>query len=166
MNWWQKFIRMVENFLVNIHPSPTITPMTEPEETNQIETQVPAVNPDALLPWTSIENNRHNVRALCDLAGLSEADKNTISQVIHCESNYNPACVHPNIVNGITASTDYGICQINDFYHIGPNKDFETVQYVLDNPEACVNWMIKMFKAGELKLWVCYLKSLYENYSS
>lgn len=138
---------------------PMITDMNEPVTT-------PPQNPDALFPWTSIENNRHNVRALCDLAGLSESDKNLISQVIHCESNYNPACVHPNIVNGVTTSTDYGICQINDYFHIGPGKDFETVQEVLDNPEADVNWMIRMFKAGELKLWVCFLKGMYEQYSS
>lgn len=40
MNWWQNIIRVVENFLVNIHPSPTITPV-EPEETAQIPQSAP-----------------------------------------------------------------------------------------------------------------------------
>lgn len=166
MNWFVTLLVKFDNFCEwcaiqyntrNMEPTP-------PEQPNHLPADL--LNPDALLPWTSIENNRHNVRALCDLAGLTEEEKNKISQVIHCESNYNPACVHPNIVNGIVSSTDFGIAQINDFWHIGPGKDFETSQYVLDNPKECIEWMIKQFKAGNLRLWVCYNKSLYENYSS
>lgn len=122
-------------------------------------------NPDALLMWNNAQNCRHNVRAICDLEGLNEQQKNDLSGTIHCESNYNPNCVHPNVVNGITTSTDYGICQINDYFHIGIGKDFPSVEYVLQNPEACVRWMCKQWLAGNGRLWVCYLKNIYTHYT-
>jgi hypothetical protein len=133
------------------------------------ETVPPVVSPanvDTLVPWTGTENCRHNVRVLCDLEGLTEQQKDDLSATVHCESNYNPACVHPNIVNGKTASTDYGICQINDYWHIGEGKDFPSSDYVLQNPDACVRWMCQQWKAGNANAWVCHLKGLYLNYSS
>lgn len=125
---------------------------------------VPGV--DTLEPWTDAVSNRHNVRVICDQEGLSVQQKNDLSATLHCESNYNPACIHPNIVEGRVTSTDYGICQVNDYYHIGPGKDFPSAQYVLDNPEACVRWMCRQWKAGNGRLWVCYSKSMYKEYSA
>ncbi len=133
---------------------------------NMNQTPMPPANPDALLPWTTTANCRHNCRALADLEGLSVAQKNMMSSVIHCESNYNVNCVHPNIVSGKTVSTDFSICQINDYYHIGAGKDFPSVEYVMTNPEACVRWMCKMVKAGKINLWVCASKNLYTMYSA
>ena len=126
---------------------------------------VPSI--DTLIPdWTNHANARHNVRVLCDLEGLTEKQKNDLSQTVHCESNYNIECVHPNIVNGQVSSTDYGICQINDYWHIGTGKDFPSVAFVMANPEATVRFMCKQFKAGNARAWVCYLKNMYLNYSS
>lgn len=124
-------------------------------------------NPDALFAdWSIKENARHNVRAICDQEELTEQQKNDLSKTVHCESNYEISIVHPNIVNGIVTSTDYGIAQINDYWHIGLGKDFPSSQYVLENPEACIRWMARQWKAGNAKAWVCYLKGMYENYSS
>ena len=124
------------------------------------------MNPDALLPWDTADNCRHNVRAICDLEGLTEVQKDNLSKTIHCESNYNPACVHPNTFNGKVSTTDYGICQINDYWHIGPGKDFPSSEYVLQNPEACVRWMCNQWKAGNANAWVCHSKGLFNNYSA
>lgn len=142
----------------SIVPSePSISPVVAPGAAI-----VPIPNPDALLPWTTPDNCRHNVRALADLEGLSEDQKNLMSQVIHCESNYNPACVHKNIVNGVVASTDNGICQWNDYYHgseITPDQ-------ALNNPEMAVRLMCTYMKQGLIKEWVCFSKAMYLQYSS
>lgn len=148
-----------------VAPAPvpvTIIPK-EPVKTDSMEPTTE--NPDVLVEWVGEENCRHNVRVLCDFEGLPFAEKNALSQTIHCESNYNPACVHPNMVGDTVASTDFGICAINDFYHIGPGKDFPNSQFVLDNPEACVRWMCKQWLAGNGKLWVCYLRNMYLNFT-
>lgn len=132
----------------------------------ETESVPPVVNVDTLVPWTGKENCRHNVRVICDLEGLNEEQKNDLSSTVHCESGYKPLCIHPNIVSGRTASTDFGIAQINDYYHIGEGKDFSSTQYVLDNPEACIRWMCKQWLAGNGRLWVCKLKNMNLNYSS
>ena len=122
-------------------------------------------NVDTLVPWTGKENCRHNVRVICDLEAFSEVMKDDLSSTVHCESNYNPACVHPNIFNGKVSTTDYGIAQINDYWHIGEGKDFPSTQFVLDNPEACIRWMCKEFLAGRGREWVCKLRSLNKMYT-
>ena len=45
-------------------------------------------NPDVLLPWDTHGNIRHNVRALCDLEGLTFAQKNELCATVACESNF------------------------------------------------------------------------------
>lgn len=143
---------------------PEKIPEQEEPASVEVTPSVPAV--DTLEPWSDPISNRHNVRVICDQEGLSVQQKNDLSMTLHCESNYNPACVHKNVVNGKVTSTDYGICQINDYYHIGPGKDFPSVQFVLDNPEACVRWMCSQWKVGNGKLWVCYSKGLYKSYAA
>jgi hypothetical protein len=137
----------------------------------ETESVPPVVSPtkvDTLVPWTGTENCRRNVRVLCDLEGLTEQQKDDLSATVHCESGYNPAAVNKNIdpKTGKLSSTDYGVAQINDFWHIGEGKDFPSVQYVLDNPEACIRYMCQQWKAGNGREWVCYLKNMYLNYSS
>lgn len=101
---------------------------------------------------------------VCKEKSLGIKMTSDLYKTIHCESDFNPKCVHPNIVNGHVSSTDYGICQINDYWHIGAGKDFPSVDYVLNHPEACVRFMCDMFLAGKARLWVCYLRGMYLNY--
>lgn len=139
-------------------PAPKPTPTTP--------TQAPApVNPDALNPWDqSIAGNEHNVRALCDLAALALLGKNIITACVEIESNFqnyyigttNPV-IHRNILNGKVESTDWGICQWNDFYHIGAGKDFASTDAVMANPTAAVNKMIAYYKAGRINQWSSYV---------
>jgi len=136
-----------------------------------METTTTPVNPDVLLPWGNAADNRHNVRVLCDLAGMAFSDKNILCAVVGGESgwlNYLPdgnPVKHENLgVNGSLLSTDWGICQINDYWHIGQGKDFPTAEYVMANPEAVVNWMITMYKEGNIKDWDAYLSGNYKKY--
>lgn len=66
--------------------------------------------------------------------------------------------------NGKVLSTDFGIAQINDYWHIGNGKSFPSVEYVLANPDKVVMWMADMWKAGKGKLWVAYSGGYYKKY--
>lgn len=165
MNWFQKLVAVFNSFLENwdrnvpSEQQPMNTPDTPPEA------PIAPVEPPKYL-WDTTEHARHSVRLICDEEGLSVKEKNDLSATIHCESNYNPKCIHKNLVNGKVQTTDFGICQVNDYWHIGPGKDFPSVDYVLNNPDACVRWMCKQWRMGRGKLWVCYLKNMYKNYSA
>lgn len=136
----------------------------EPSQPPGIDhTATPVPDPDALLPWTSPENNRHNVRAIADLEGLTIPQKNLMSQVIHCESGYLTTIRHPNLNDeGKVMSTDFGICQWNDYYH----GSEITPEEAIDNPEMAVRLMCEYVKSGRIKQWVCYSSNLYKNYSA
>ncbi len=125
----------------------------------------PPLNPDVLTTWDTPANCEHNVRVLCDFNFLTPQDKDIIQACVHQESNFNNKAInHNRNWLGKIISTDWGICQINDFYHIGPGKDFPNVQYVLDNPDKAVIYMINMFKIGHLDLWVSYSSGAYRKY--
>lgn len=179
MEWIIKIIEAVLAWFQSAHPPvvPQVEPVV-PTPPPAVSTPVkpretPVAGPpiDTLGPWDTPENCRQNVRVLCDLSGLSLANKNIITACVQVESgwqNYLPdgrPVTHRNLnKDGSLASTDFGICQINDFYHIGPGKDFPSVQYVLDNPQKAVQFMIDMFKAGKLDLWVSYSSGAYKKY--
>ena len=134
---------------------------------NYKKSMEPPVNPDLLMPWDGPTNNRHNLRAKCDLAGLLVDEKNTLSQVINCESGYDNHSVNYNRNNkGVVTSIDYGIFQINTRYHIGPQADFPSVEYVLQNPDKVCDWYIEMYKAGHLNWWCAFENGSYKNYSA
>lgn len=125
----------------------------------------PPENPDTMLPWEDKKgsaNNRHNVRVRCDLAGLSLYGKDTITACVQQESDFWPGATNQNTNHaGTVLSTDWGIVQINDYYHIGQGKEFPSVQFVIANPTADVDWMIAMYKSGLLHEWVSYSSGAY-----
>jgi hypothetical protein len=132
------------------------------------ELHSPLIVPVAeVLKWDTRANASHSVRVLCDNSGLNLNEKNLIWACIHQESNFltNPI---PNKnkdpKTGVVWSTDYGIVQVNDNFHIGKGKDFPSVQYVLDNPEKCVQWMINMYKIGRLSMWSSYTSGAYKKF--
>jgi len=127
---------------------------------------VAASNPDVPNPdWTYRPYAYHNVRVICDLAGLSLAEKNLICACIRVESDFDIGAKHENKdANGNVLSTDWGIVQVNDFYHIGPGKDFPDVEYVLSHPQECVQYMVNMYKHGLLKMWVSFSSGAYKQY--
>lgn len=126
------------------------------------------MNPDCITyPWDTPQHIYHNVRVLCDNAGLTVDEKNTICACIYQESRFNPEAInHNKNAAGTILSTDYGICQINDFYHIGSGKEFPSATFVLNNPGADVKWMISMYQHGLLKQWVSYSSGAYKQWLS
>lgn len=158
-------------------PAPTPAPLPTPVATVP-PAPIPAPVPSSPLLFDTPQNARHSVRVMCDNAGLSIVPnvlihgreylaKDVICACIEVESqfyNYLPSgnpTKHQNIVGGKVSSTDWGICQINDYYHIGKGKDFPSVDYVMANPDKAVQFMIDCYKAGELKLWVSYSSGQY-----
>ncbi len=111
--------------------------------------------------WGKPKNAWHNVRVLCDRAGLSLAEKNVICQCIYQESTFLNSAIGRN-----SGSTDWGLVQVNDYWNIGPGKPFPSVAYVVNHPEECVNWMIKMYKQGQLKLWASCSSGAYKKWGA
>lgn len=164
-NVWAKILSILQS-IVNIQKK-------QVDEVIPIDATPPPpaqpITPDSLVPkylWDTPENARHSVRVICDEEGLSVADKNTLCSVISCESGFNTQAKNENKdTSGKVVSTDYGICQFNDFYYIGSGKPIASVDEALNNPEKCVRVMIQQFKAGNLKHWVCFSSGKYKSYS-
>lgn len=148
-------------------PAPTPVPTPEPAEPE-------LVHPLLKYDWSTIESSRHTVRVICDEEGLPVKQKNDLCGTVGAESGWQSyylkgpklgqPVIRENFKNGKVWSTDFGVAQINDYYHIGAGKDFPSSQYVLDNPEACIRWMCKQWKAGHQDWWVAHKNKSYLNY--
>lgn len=165
-------------YLINVFVKKPVQAPPTPVQPAPIQ----APSTPALL-WDTPQNSRHSVRVVCDDRGLSltktflasngkyYVPKDVICAVIEGESQfYNYLSGKPlKKINyekdGKTvSSTDWGICQINDYYHIGTGKDFPSVDYLMAHPQEAVAFMVDMMKAGRLTLWVAYLNGSYEKY--
>ena len=168
----EQLIRWLKNFL--------LIPVKPIEAIEPIEVAVSPVSPmkeiktpvEKEIPylWDTPEFARHSIRVIADEENLSLKDKNLLCAVIKAESGFKNTAINKNRnTKGETTSTDWGICQINDYWHIGKwadgkNKSFPSVEYVLQNPDKVVRWMIKMLKAGKINLWSAYVNGSYKKY--
>lgn len=166
---WKRFFNWIDTFLINwdSNVSPIAMPMNTPDPTPSVAL---LWNTDPLAYVVGADGNqhpysvngRHSVRVLCDDMGLTVAEKNVIAACVMQESGFmnllpdGTPVFHENMVGSRLASTDWGIVQCNDYWHIGPKSDFPSVQYVVDNPEVMVRWMIQLSKEGKLNLWASY----------
>lgn len=111
--------------------------------------------------WDTRERVIHSIRLICDEELLTLEQKNTLCATIHCESGFNTKAICRNKdVNGVLRSTDWGICQWNDYWH---GKEI-TPDQSMNNPEKAVRLMCKYWKQNLRKQWVCYSKGLYKQY--
>jgi len=134
--------------------------------TTPLPSVVPVV-PDEVDPPEPVqpkpETMQEMVIRVAQEEGLSEEMKKRIYKTIQCESNFNPNAKNENKDNGGNVrSTDWGICQYNDYYYIGIGRPIPSVHFALNEPEKCVRTMCKEFKAGRASHWECY-KKLYPN---
>lgn len=145
-------------------PQPSIIPAEA--TASSVPVLAPVESIDTLYPsWATQQDAYHNARVLCDNSGLTLAEKNLISACLYQESRFKVGAVNHN-ENGVgdILSTDYGIAQINDFYHIGAGKDFPSVEYVMDNPAKTVQFMINKYLQGRLSMWVSYSSGDYKQW--
>lgn len=128
------------------------------------KTGYPPPTPTTYL-WDTPANARHSIRVICDEMGLPYVQKNILTACVEVESGFNPKAIHLNKDGqGHILSTDYGIVQVNDFWWIGATKQFPSTDYVLNNPETCVRWMVKMFLEGKQNMWCSYTSGAYKRY--
>ncbi len=171
---WTAFLKLVDDFfeaIVNGDRRPSETTYTPPTATIA---PTPDNSPTApqepplaqKYDWSTPEEARHSLRVICDEEGLTIAQKNLMSQVVHCESGYLTNATHPNLdAKGQLASTDFGICQWNDWWHWIKKREISPTE-AMHNPEKAVRLMCQYVKAGQIKQWVCYSSGLYKKYSA
>ncbi len=135
-----------------IETRPEELPMNQPAE-------APLPAPPKYL-WDTPADARHSVRVICDEESLTLEQKNTMTATIGGESGWIIAATHKNIVNGVVASVDNGICQWNSIYH---GKEI-TPDEALHDPEKAVRLMCAYWKRGQRNLWDAYLNGSYKRY--
>ena len=147
--------------LFTVHYPDTMPTSQPPQNANAAP-----VNPDSVMyPWDTQQHCYHNVRVLCDLSGLTLAQKDVICACIYHESRFeNSAKFENKDGNGKVWSTDWGICQINDYWHVTRYPDFPSVAYILANPAKAVQFMIDAYKRGALGEWVSYSSGAYKQW--
>ncbi len=174
--WITNLVRSITSFLIDLIVQKK-TPNNElikviMEEQKQIEDL-----PKPLVGlWDTPENARHSVRVICDEKGLSLSrivnidgkmyqPKDIICATIMGESGFKNSAINKNLrADGSLASTDWGLCQVNDYYHVGPGRRFTSVEYLLANPGEVVSWMVDMYKAGHLDRWIAYKNNSYKKF--
>lgn len=172
-----KFLLALWNIFRRPKDIPVIIPVKSDTIENKIEIKVPPVTPKPTQPmylFDTYQNSRHSVRVICNEEDLALKDKEIICACIEQEShftNYKSDGIPLDQKNldpktGKLLSTDWGICQINDTpkWHIGPGLAFPSVEYVMNNPDKVVRFMVHMMRDGKLKLWVSYSSGAYLKY--
>jgi hypothetical protein len=157
--WW--FVSKLPEGLPPTTPSAfPDAPGPAPSPEVVLATTTPAVGPPGLL-WDTLANVKHSVRVICDLEGLTLEQKNTLYATIAVESGFKlDAINHNRNGKGIIMSTDWGICQWNDFYH---GKEISPEE-AMHNPEKAVRLMCKYWKRGQRNLWIAYKSGAYKKY--
>lgn len=110
--------------------------------------------------WSTPKAARHSVRLICDEEGLTVEQKNTMCATIGGESGWDTHAINRNRRNGKVVSTDFGICQWNDYYHGSEISPDEAV----NNPEKAVRLMCTYWKQGQRNLWLAYKNGSYRAY--
>lgn len=166
MKWLKELLALFEFIFSNRNDAaPAVTVPDIPPPNPPPQPPAPAPVPPKY-DWSTPETARHSLRVVADEEGLTAEQKDDFSRTMHCESGYNIHCVHPNLYNGKVVSTDYSIFQINDHYHIGPGKDFPSVEYVMNNTTEVARWSARQFKAGNGHIWVCKSAGLSNKYTA
>src|SRR3990167_8562749 len=141
------------------------TPEPDPVSPETVESPSAPFNHVSELLWDTAKHSYHSTRILCDDMGLNFDQKNEICATIYGESefNNNAICKNRNAKGEVT-SIDVGLCQINSYWHTGPGKEFPSTVYVVAHPEEAVRFMIRMFKAGKIDLWVAHKNGRYQQF--
>lgn len=187
MGWLKALIVWIESFVESLPVEEDTAPDTLPEPENAPQSlpiikpiEIPVMptipSPDSIVyDWDTQKHYFHNVRVLCDLAGLTLLQKNIVCACIYVESQFRDYKSNGTPVqnwnkneDGSIWSTDWGLVQINDwpkFKHIGVGCMFSSVEDVLTHPERSSQYMINTMKeTGELQPWASYTSGVYKQH--
>lgn len=157
---------------IYIEPATITVSTDEAANTLSFTETSPSVADTASQPllWDTPKQAYHSTRVICDEIGLTFKQKEDLCACVFQESEFlvNP---RPNqnkdLKTGKVWSTDYGIVQVNDYWHIGKGKTFKSVKEVLTNPEKCIRWMAGIMKTtGKLQPWSSYTSGAYKKHLS
>lgn len=165
-------LKIIQAKINNLKPMPPLSPPPIDPPAPIVEVR-PVEKVEYL--WDTKENARHSCRVIMDEEGLTYTTqlvngkqykvKDILCACIQQESQFDNTQIGKNINEfGVVTSRDWGVVQINDHYQIGPGKPFASVDDVVNNPDKAVRFMIKMYKAGSLKLWISYKSGAFIKY--
>lgn len=158
--------------------------MEQPEVKVPTQSETPPVEPPVAPQALSFETPKqayHSTRVICDEMGLPMVKAILVNGKLFSKKDILCACVFqesrfltnpkPNTnkdpKTGKVWSTDYGIVQVNDYYHIGPGKEFKSVDEAVNDPEKGIRWMVGVYVAtGALQPWSSYTKGAYKQHLS
>ena len=173
-NWLVRFLEWLFPHAWKDMEMEYIPPMPSLDNDPIVPVEVIKQPVEETLLWDTVEHARHSVRVICDEEGLTVQDKNDLCATVGAESGWQSYYLSgpkkglpvkfENKKGDLVWSTDWGICQINTYYHIGLGKTFPDYQYVLDNPELCIRWMCKQWKAGHADWWIAYKTQAYKKF--
>jgi hypothetical protein len=135
-------------------------PVAEPEVVDHHEEVKESIKMPKYL-WDTKESIRHSIRVICDEEGLVVDQKNDLCATIQAESGFNLKAKNQNKnKKGVVTSTDWGLCQWNDYYH---GKEI-TADEAVNNPEKAVRLMCAYWKRGQMDLWMAHANGSYQKY--
>lgn len=125
----------------------------------------PTPNPPIMpaLDWSNVQAIKSSIRKICKEEGLTLEQTDTLVATIGGESQYLLTAKNVNRrKDGSVASTDWGLCQWNDYYH---GKEI-TPEEAVHNPEKAVRLMATYWKMGETyrRWWIAYKNNSYLKY--
>lgn len=160
-----KFLRWLLQFFLSFanRAAPAVT-LPDSSPPNVVPEPEPVAPPPAppKFDWSTPLAARHSVRVICDEEGLTVEEKNTLCATIGGESGWRTQAINHNRVDGTIVSTDFGICQWNDYYH---GKEISPTE-AMNNPEKAVRLMCHYWKKGETyrRWWIAYKNGRYKQF--
>ncbi len=131
------------------------------------------------LAWGDPVAARHSARVVMDAFNLSWKEKGLLCSVLAEESGFKNTAKNENfkmvptgeldkdgkkILKRVVTSIDWGLIQCNDYWNIGEDKPFPSVEYLLAHPEEQIAFMVKMYRAGQLDMWCAYSSGAYKKW--
>lgn len=133
-------------------------PVDKPIEVKPVEVHNEVMKYD----WSTQEKARHSTRVICDEEGLPVKDKNDLCATVGGESGWNPK--QKSLKPNFDGTHDYGIIQLNEKYWIGEGKLYPNIEAIYNDPEGCIRWMCKQWKAGNKNWWYAFKNGSYKKY--
>lgn len=173
MTWLIYAFNVVLDWLSDVKAPPGVPePATQPV-VPQAMPEPPTPMPTPTYNFDTPQQAYHSTRVICDEVGLTLEQKNRLCACVYQESQFHNYVApgvptkNENRTNGHTWSTDWGIAQVNDYWHIGKGKDFPTLDYVMTNPDRIIRWMATILKhTGGLQPWSSYASGAYQRWLS
>lgn len=164
----QSFIARVLHFF-GFDVPPAVSPVVIEQPLPPVVVPAPDPLPE-VLKWDTRENIIHSIRLIADQEGLPLGHdvlingmyyqlKDTLQATIEGESGFDLNAINRNYAFHLdgtkyVASTDYGLCQWNDYYH----KNEITPDESLHDPEKACRLMARYWKIDEAhrRQWIAY----------